>query len=263
MEVLSAARKPHDRRREAAQAGQRAHQDEQTRLIGDPAALREHLREHYRLREAVIGSLSPEGTTAFELLLDATNPPDVDEAAALRDLGRELADHLPFSLHATTPPTVSNHLIEGLAAHYLHEQHAQIHGLGEAHGRGPHVRRAENQLASGALLGCLAVRRLADNAQHDERALATQRQRRAAYLQFREHEARHRAREQPLSTRLRHGPETYLDEIDAHWLRDCDACNELTYPNTRNEIDGSDDTPAYECGFCGSRELRPAGPRDA
>jgi hypothetical protein len=103
---------------------------------------------------------------------------------------------------------------------------------------------------------------LRQEAADDERSRSEQERLRSDYIAFREERARRRWKSQRLVTRLRNGPETFLEEIDRKALRFCRSCEEVTYPDperTRYERGRYD--VAFRCHFCDGRaltELEPA-----
>jgi hypothetical protein len=246
-QVLARARAPHDRQLARLEADRRERDAERDRLLFDPAALREHLRERSALRHAIAAHLTPPGPTALDLLAEATDEPDAAERATLGDLGRVLADHLPAARYepcAIEPVDPTG--LDDLADHYRRGQGDRIRGLARRHGSGPALRAAEARLADGQLLDATAIRLLAADAHHDEEARETQQSQRLAYLEFRQGEARHRARDQPLTARLRRGAQPHLDEVDRDYLRRCASCGEVSYP----AIDHGTCHPRHQCGFC-------------
>jgi hypothetical protein len=249
-EMLARARAPHDRQLARLEADRRERDAEHDRLLLDPAAMREHLRERSALRQAIAAHLAPPGLTALELLAHATDDPDETERTALRDLARALEEHLPAPLYdPCTIDRLDPMLLDDLAHHYRRAQRDRTRELAGRHGPGPHLRAAADRLTNGQLLEPTALRLLDADAAHDEQARSTQQQRRLAYLEFRHAEARRRARDQPLTTRLRHGAETHLDDIDHDYLRACPSCGELSYPT----IDHGTWRPPHQCGFCGNQ----------
>lgn len=254
-EMLARARAPHDRRLAELEADRRERDTERNRLLLDPAALREHLRERGALRHAIAAHLAPPGPTALELLADATDDPDETERVVLRELGRALEEHLPAPLYARcTIDRLDPILLDDLAGHYRRVQRDRIRDLAGRHGSGPALRAAEARLTDGQLLDATAIRLLAADAHHDEQARETQQRRRLAYLEFREAEARRRARDQPLTARLRRGAQAHLDEVDRDYLRRCASCGEVSYPIVEHDACR---TP-HQCGFCASQVEQPS-----
>lgn len=251
-QVLNAARAPHDRRQAAQAAEGRALGDERDRLVTDPEHLRAHLREHDGLRRAVAGCLSREAGIALELLVAGDEPPTASERAALRDLGRQLMDHLPAGHRTPALSNVDPTSIKPLVAEYRREQERERRSLAAAYGEGPHLRLAARDLEAHGLRTATQISTLSHDAAQDARSYEEQADRRAQYLAFRDDEAHRRSHDQPLTTRLRRGDEHYLDAIDAVYLRRCDDCTEVAYPNpqlasaTRGRY-----LAAQRCSFCG------------
>ena len=97
------------------------------------------------------------------------------------------------------------------------------------------------------------LRLLGGAAHRDREARTRQEKYRAAYLQRRQEEARELAKAQGLATRLRHGPEYFLPQVDQRLLRVCPRCQEIAYPEAE---EGIYRRIAEYCLFCGHAELR-------
>lgn len=79
---------------------------------------------------------------------------------------------------------------------------------------------------------------------------------RSDYLAFREERARRRWKSQRLVTRLRNGPETFLEEIDRKALRFCRSCEEVAFPDPeRARYERGRCDVAFRCHFCDDRNL--------
>jgi hypothetical protein len=79
---------------------------------------------------------------------------------------------------------------------------------------------------------------------------------RSDYLAFREERARRRWKSQRLVTRLRNGPETFLEEVDRKALRFCRSCEEVAFPDPeRARYERGRYDVAFRCHFCDGRAL--------
>ena len=132
------------------------------------------------------------------------------------------------------------------------------------YGEGPTLRHARATLHGGALLDAAASSRLADRARSDSEAMVEQKQRRAAYEQWREHTAAERVRQTGLLKQLTHSREEFYAAIDDEHLWACSRCHETVYP-TCNATRAGEPTQA-PCPYCnpsvrqGSRDQQALDP---
>jgi hypothetical protein len=253
-DILNAARAPYDRRLATQAAEERALEDERDRLVADPEHLRAHLREHDGLRRAIGDCLSREAGIALDLLAASDAPPNASERAALRDLGRQHLNHLPAAYPPPTLNDVDGEDLELLAAGYRRKQQRELETLTAAHGNGPHLRKARRDLGRHGLRTGRGMEALRHDAGRDARVAQEQHELRERYLAFREAEARRRSKGQGLTSRVLRGADTYLESIDIEYLRICDRCDELAFPDIRLSSTGHHgcEAPA-SCPFCRSR----------
>ncbi|HEY5815748.1 MAG TPA: hypothetical protein VIS95_05350 [Solirubrobacterales bacterium] len=127
-------------------------------------------------------------------------------------------------------------------------------------GEGPALRHARNRVQSGELLTAIDISWLGQQAADDERSRDEQERLRSDYLDFREERAHRRWKSQRLVTRLRSGPEDFLEEIDCKALRVCNSCKEIAYPDPeRARYERGPYDVAFRCHFCDGKALAELG----
>lgn len=171
-----------------------------------------------------------------------------------------LADPLLGRWADREPDQGEREALAGLAAHYCSLQLKEVARLSERLGGGPSLRRAGRRLAAGEPLSYTKQRWLSTDAQRDHEARARQEERRAAYLERRDAEARRLAKEQGIAGRLRRRPADFLAEVDRRLLRFCPRCEEIAYPGAEEDLGWTrSGGPARACHFCGEGHLEPYG----
>lgn len=251
VECLERARRPYDEQYAEQRARERSEQQERERLLGDPQALREHLRDRIGVRYLLEDRFGQTPARALELLLDS--PAAVQECE--REALRTLAGRDPLNARVGDAPSAA--VVQALGALVDHYRHAQLEVVGDLagrYGKGPHLRAARRRLDSGELLAGSHAAELERQAEGDRRARERQRELRDAYLARREREARRLARERGLSTRLLKGSDAFLEQADELWLRACPACEEIAYPDPEEQPDEFGQ-PKMErsCPYCHNR----------
>ena len=240
----------------ALREARRPFDEERRRLRSDPRALRAHLRR-WSDREWGLGRIDRSTATAIQLTVEADSPLDPTEREGLRALGEMFDDPLRPSLPDRGPGVLEALAFEELVEHHREAQLDRIADLKLDRGAGPSLRLACESIEKGGLLDPHALHDLDRQASRDEDAGRRQKELRAAYLDWRAAEARRLAKDQGITGRLRHGPESFLDEIDARALRRCPRCDEIAYPDPeRPAYDrGSRQDVANRCHFCDSTDL--------
>lgn len=253
--ALAEARRPYDEEQADWERTRQRDRAARDRLLGDPVALREHLRHQRRgLPERVDGA----ARIAVELLLEGDGEPTVPERRALRALGALLTDPLLGRWADREPDTAERETLAELVAHHHARQLDDVAGFAERLGDGPALRQARQRLEAGQLLSVAELRWLATDAQRDRQSRATQERFRAAYLERREEEARRLAKAQGLTGRMRHGPDEFLAAVDRRLLRVCPRCEEITYPGADDGLAWAGPGASAEaCHFCGQGSLAP------
>jgi Replication-relaxation len=253
--VLRGARQPYDESCQREEAERREEDAKRQRLHSDPAALREHLR-NWRHRNWGVERLGPVAAKALEITLERDEELAEAERQALLALGAMFADPLHLRLAEGEPSAERQPLLDGLAKHQRVRQLEEIGDLARRFGEGPALRKARGRLRAGELQTAADISWLRQEAADDERSRSEQERLRSDYLAFRGERARRRWKSQRLVTRLRNGPETFLEEVDRKALRFCRSCEEVTYPDperARYECGRYD--VAFRCHFCDGRAL--------
>lgn len=255
-ECLQLARRPYDRQQAEHEARERAEQQERERLLGDPTALREHLRHRTAARYALEERFGETGARSLELLLDGRGPVAECERTALAELvGRDplsvrVGDEAPSPALESAPGAVVDH--------YRLVQLECVDELAARYGEGPHLRAARRSLTGGELLTRSHAEGLERQAREDQRAEERQRELRDAYLERRRREARRLARQQGHSARLLKGTDAFLEQADELWLRVCPTCEEIAYPEPEEQPDAfGQPEPGRTCPYCRESELEP------
>jgi protein involved in plasmid replication-relaxation len=259
--VLRGARRPYDEACERQEAERREKDAERVRLRSDPGALREHLRR-WRHRDWGIGRLGPLAATALEVTLERDEEPGEAERQALLALGAMFADPLRLQLAEGEPSPERRAAFSELVEYQRTHQLQEIGELAGRFGEGPALRKARGRLQAGELLVVADLSSLRLGAEDDGRSRAEQERLRSSYLSSREKSALYSWKSQHLVTRLRSGPEDFLQEIDRKALRLCRTCEEVAYPDperARYERERRD--VAFRCHFCDGRNLAEWEPR--
>jgi ribosomal protein L44E len=177
-------------------------------------------------------------------------------------LGAMFADPLHLRLAEDELSAGRQIVLDELAEHQRARQLEEISALAKRFGEGPALRKARGRLQAGELQTAADVSWLRQEAADDEQSRSEQERLRSDYLAFREERARRRWKSQRLVTRVRNGPETFLEEIDRKALRFCRSCEEVTYPDPeRARYERRRYDVAFRCHFCDGRalaELEPA-----
>jgi Replication-relaxation len=254
--VLREARRPFDEQRRRREEARRQDDEERRRLRSDPDALRDHLRRR-RDREWGLERIDRSAATALQLTIDADDPLNATEREALHAFGAMFEDPLRPSLPDRELGALETVAFAQLVEHHREAQLDRIADLELDLGDGPSLRLARGSIEKGTLLDARALADLEYGASRDEDARRRQEELRAAYLDWREAEARRLAKAQGITGRLRNGPESFLDEIDERALRRCPRCDEIAYPDPKEpEYErGSDPYVASRCHFCDSTDL--------
>jgi DNA-binding Lrp family transcriptional regulator len=253
--VLRGARRPYDEACEREEAQRREEDAERDRLRSDPAALREHLR-NWRHRDWGIERLGPIAARALEITLERDEEPAEAERRALLALGAMFADPLQLRLAEGEPSAERRVVFDELVERQRARQLEETGELAQRFGEGPALRKARGRLRAGELLTTADVSWLRRQAADDERCRSEQERLRPDYLAFREERARGRWKSQGLVTRLRNGPEDFLEEVDRKALRFCRPCEEIAYPDPeRARYERGRYDVAFRCHFCDSRNL--------
>lgn len=264
LDCLRAARAPYDAARAEEQAERDATEAERKRLRSDPDAWRVLLRE-YNLygRCEHLEQFGTTGVTAIELLLASTQPMESVERSAFAALARQLdPDPLQARLaRVPVPATDDDHeAVARLADAYRAHQRERVAQLASRHGSGPKLRRHQELLDAGELLGVHVWNGLEDQAMRDQKARAEQELRRIDYLAWRDGEVKRRKHDFPLHTRLTQGRAAVLELIDREQLRRCSSCDEIAYPsepvsNPYRYAQWRSRREPPRCHFCGAHDL--------
>jgi hypothetical protein len=253
--VLRGARRSYDEIRKQEEAQRREEDAERERLRSDPAALREHLR-NWRHRDWGIERLGPVAAKALGITLEREEELAEAERRALLVLGTMFADPLCLKLAEGEPSAERQIVLDELAEHQRVRQLEEIGELVGRFGEGPALREARGRLRAGELLTATDASWLRQEAADDERSRKEQERLRSDYLSFREERARLRWKSQRLVTRLRHGQEAFLEEVDCKALRFCRSCEEIAYPDPeRARYERGRYDVAFRCHFCDGRKL--------
>lgn len=258
LDILNAAREPHEQALAYRREQQEAKDEEHRHLCEEPVAMREHLRRHEHALDSYFQALGEPSVNAIKLLLASNTAPLPDERGALRAIARDLGEALTEPGQAVDPPSaevVSE--IALLIEDYRATQTKQVRALAASHGEGPSLRRAWDQLRKGRLLDPTALDRLLQDTEHDAAGRREQHQRRDVYLNWREQAARQLARKAGPLGRLTHRPEDFHAQLDRERLKVCERCEETIYPRAR---DGGGFTRPPSCHYC--REAHGIKPYD-
>lgn len=258
--ALREARRPYDEERQRRAARRREEGAESERLRTDPEALRDHLRS-WSHRDWGIERLGPAAASALTLTLQPKEALGEVEREALIALGAMFADPLRLQLGEGEPRARERRALAALAERHLAEQRDHVDDLARRFGEGPALRRVRRRLGNGELLDRRGLDRLAGEAEEEDQARATQERLRLEYLDWRKKEARRLAKAQGLATRLRNGPESFLDQIDRGSVRFCRPCAEIVYPDPGSASTYAERHRAQRCHYCGAgalAEIEPA-----
>jgi Replication-relaxation len=258
LDILNAAREPHEQALAYRRERQEAKEEERRHLCEEPVAMREHLRRHEHTLSSYFQVLGEPGVNAIKLLLSSHDRLLPDERGALRAIARDLGEALTEPGQAVDPPgaeVVSEIVL--LTEDYLATQTKQVRALAASHGEGPSLRRAWDQLREGGLLDPTSLDQLPQDAEHDAAGRREQHERRDAYLNWREQTARQLARKAGPLGRLTHRPGDFYPQLDRERLKVCGRCGETIYPRAR---DGDGFTRQPSCHYC--REAHGIKPYD-
>jgi hypothetical protein len=251
--VLRGARRPYDEACQREETERRDEDAERERLRSDPAALHEHLRK-WRHRGWGIERLGPVAAKALEITLERNEELAEAEHRALLALGAMFADPLRLQLTEGEPSAERRTVFDELVEHQRARQLEETGELAQRFGEGPALREARARLRAGELLTAADLSWLRQQAADDERSRSEQERLHSDYLAFREKRARGRWKSQRLVTRLRNGPEDFLEEIDRKALRFCNSCEEIAYPDPeRARYERGRYDVAFRCHFCDGR----------
>jgi len=251
LEVLHGARAPYERALAHRREREEAEEQQRHRLREDPEAMRKHLCRHRHSLGAYFEALGPVGVQAVGLMLDSTSPPLPDEREALRAIARDLnlGDALLDPGMSAIPAPGAG--VEGelalLIDSYRSAQQKRLQALAERYGEGPRLREARERLRSGELIDHRILSSLHLDTERDAAGREEQRERRLAYLQWREHAARRLARQAGPLGRLTHRREDFYPKINRQSLGVCRSCQEIVYPADHGSGQG-DRRPA--CHYC-------------
>lgn len=246
LDILNAAREPHEQALAYRRERQEAKEQERRHLCEEPVAMREHLRRHEHGLGSYFQVLGEPGVNAIKLLLSSYDRLLPDERGALRAIARDLGEALTEPGQAVDPPgaeVLSE--IALLTEDYRATQTKQVRALAASQGKGPSLRRAWDQLRKGGLLDPSALDQLLQDVEHDTAGRREQHERRDAYLNWREQTARQLARKAGPLGRLTHRPEDFYPQLDREHLKVCRGCQETIYPRAR---DGFTRPPS--CHYC-------------
>jgi Replication-relaxation len=248
--ALHEARRPHDEALAQARAERQIKEAERDRLRSDPEALRDHLYGWRGRWE--IERLGEPWARAVEIALGESGELHPAERRALAALGALFDDLLRPQLAERKPSAEERRALDALAEHCGVEQLRQVEGLVGRLGEGPALRGARRRIEAGELLSAPEIWSLDLAGSEDRTARAEQERLGAAYLSWRQREARRRFKAQGLLARLGSAPEDFLAEVDQRSLRRCERCEEIAYPDpkrAREERKPGD--VAIRCHFCG------------
>lgn len=232
LDVLGDARAPYEEESARRQAREQARARKQRRLLDDPKALRAHLHREECFLSAYIEALGPAGGLAVRLMLASSGQPQPVEREVLqaiaRDLGGALVD--PGASLLSAPGAELKSETASLADSYRCAQQERLDALVGRYGDGPRLREACERLRSGQLIEGHVLQWLPREAEHDAAGREDQRERRGAYLAWRERAARQLARKAGPLGRLTHRAQDFYPQLDQQSLGICRRCREITYP---------------------------------
>jgi Replication-relaxation len=261
-DCLNKARAAYDAHRAKEEAKQRARDEKREWLRTKPEAHRAYLQEkHLRFRGEHLAQFGGAGETALDLLLSSTEPMSDIERAAFAAIVRQLDDDPLDAEPAPDPvrPTWSDtDAVASLVEIYRRRQRGRIEELARRYGEGPSLRRDQQLLGDGGLLGSYSCDSLDERAWRDQHARAKQERLRLIYLDRREREARRRKHEAGLAARLAHGRSAVYAIVDRDLLRICRHCDEIVYPpqpERRGTVIYQQPAQPPRCHFCGGSEL--------
>ena len=253
--ALREARRPFEEAEAEAEAERRRAEAERERLRSEPEALRSHLRRWGKSHWGT-GRLDPVVATALDLTLEGDEPMDEAERRAVLALGVTITDPLRLWEGGREPGEAERSAFEALVEDCGRRQLDHVGDLVGRLGGGPALREARRRIEAGELLGGADLSGLDLGAAADHRARGEQERLHGDYLAWREEEARRRAKAQRLPTRLRNGPETFIEAIDRRSLRVCPRCREIAYPDPeRARYERGPYDVAFRCHFCAGTEL--------
>jgi hypothetical protein len=254
LDILRAARMPHDEAKEREEAKRREEEAEREQLRSDPEALAERLRRELRYAWGD-EQLGREVTNALRLSLADEEALSEIERAALQAVGGMLTEPLAARLADREPTPSERGALGALVAHHRASQFERLDEAAERFGEGPKMRRRRQWLKDGNLLGVDSLAGLAGDAEQDHENAAEQERLRENYLRWREGEATRLAKRHGFIARQRIGREAFLAEVDRNALRLCSGCEEIVFPDPERKHGPARRNVAAYCHFCGSGVL--------
>ena len=257
--VLRAARRPFDVAREQEEAKRREEDEERDRLLSDPEALADRLREELR-RGWGRDQLGVAATSALLLSAERDHPLDAIERAAFKAAAGMLDEPLNLRIEDREPTSAERAALDTLVSGHRLIQLRHIAELAASFGKGPTLRERQRQLDDGELLPTSQLESLRRNAERDRDARAEQDRLRGEHLGWREQEAKRRAKLHGVIERRRIGRDAFLREVDKDALRRCGRCEEIAYPDPANASSRSKRHVAERCHYCGAQATREIDP---
>jgi Replication-relaxation len=254
LDVLNAARAPYDQALAQQRERRETEEAERERLLEEPEAMREHLRVNERSLSPCIQAFNPLGQQALKLLIASEDRLLTREREVMRSLARDLGDALLEPGMQTTLPSPGELTIaamELLAGCYRAGQGERVQALVTQHGEGPQLRRMQEHLQQGRLLDSRQLSRLQSDAERDAQGREEQRQRKTAYLEWRDGAARQFVRRSGPVGRLTRSKEEFYPQLDRRLIRTCRECREPIYPRLDDEPGGAKTAKPGTCHFCG------------
>lgn len=235
LDVLNAARAPHEQQLTDRRERREADEAKRDALLDDPEALREHLSKHEPVLAYYLQGLGPLGEQAVRLLFAAKGALSSDERAMLGTIGRDLGEQLlePWSGDLPSPSMPAASEGKLLANVYRSAQENLVKTLAVRHGPGPSLRKAQKTLRSGALIEHDIFVALPSEAERDAAGRAEQQECRLVYEEWRERAAGQLARQAGPLGRLTHSREQFYAQLDREHLNVCGTCSETIYPGSR------------------------------
>lgn len=256
LDALNRARAPYEQAVAYRRERREAEEEQRRVLCENPEAMREHLRNKRHALAGYTAALGSLGERTIALLLASSARLSPDERGVLRVIARDLDEALlEPDVHRLPQPgaAVAGEVVL-LTDHYRAIQRQEIKTLAGRCGSLPSLRLAWGLLQGGGLLDPDALARLPEDAERGLLGRREQHERRAGYLDSREHAARQIVKRTGPLGRLTHRPGDFYLQIDRERLRVCARCRETVYPQARQARSygsGSYDAPPA-CHYCGS-----------
>jgi DNA-binding Lrp family transcriptional regulator len=259
--ILHAARRPYDESRTQEEAESRKEECERNRLRTNPEALAERLcaelsRGWGRDR---LGEM-----TNVALLLSAEGTGDLEpvERAGFDAVAGMLDEPLLLRLADREPTETESAALDALVARHRRDQLGELDSLAAQFGEGPLLGERRAFLETGQLLRRGELERLVGEAERDRDGREAQKRLRAAYMDWREQEAKRIAKSYGVIERRRIGRDAILEKIDGGALRYCRRCEEVVYPGPDQAEDRRRRRVAERCHYCGAGFLREIDPSE-